>query len=56
MLNQIIKDQESWDMIDTFMFQFKNVTLQDSYLHLIPKKHQNKMKTYCNYKFKRKEL
>lgn len=42
MINQVIKDQKNWEAIDTFTFQFKDITLQEQYEHLIPKRHQDK--------------
>ena len=42
MINQVIKDQKSWETIDSFTFQFKDITLQEQYQHLIPKRHEDK--------------
>ena len=42
MINQVIKDQKNWEAINSFTFQFKDITLQEQYQHLIPKRHEDK--------------
>lgn len=42
MINQVIRDQKSWEAIDTFSFQFKDIILQEQYQHLVPKRHEDK--------------